>query len=64
MESTNFIPEKRTFTPREVADILSVHVDTVRNWITEGKLPCIRISRKVCRIRRDDLLIIVSPSEK
>jgi excisionase family DNA binding protein len=63
MKSTDILPEKRTFTPAEVADIMSVTVQTVRNWIDDGTLPCIRINRKVRRIRRDDLLIIISPTE-
>lgn len=64
VESTDILPEKRTFTPAEVAEIMSVTVQTVRNWIDDGRLPCIRINRKVCRIRRGDLLIIISPEVK
>ena len=60
MESTNILPEKRFFRIDEVADILSVTPKTVRNWIEEGRLPCCRITRQTVRVRRDDLLIVIS----
>lgn len=39
---------------RQVADILSVHINTVKRLITRGDLPASKIGR-VLRIGKDDL---------
>jgi len=41
-------------TVAEVAGILKLNQQTVRNWIDAGSLPAVRIGRRV-RIRRADL---------
>jgi excisionase family DNA binding protein len=41
-------------TVAQVADILRLNPQTVRNWIDAGTFPAIRIGRRV-RIKRDDL---------
>jgi excisionase family DNA binding protein len=38
----------------EVAELLKVNPQTVRNWIVKGTLPAVRVGRRV-RIRRVDL---------
>jgi excisionase family DNA binding protein len=38
----------------EVAELLRVNPQTVRNWIDKGSLPAARVGRRV-RIRRSDL---------
>jgi excisionase family DNA binding protein len=60
MESTDVIPEKRTFTPREVAEILKVDRRTVYNWFYDGTLPYFKVGPRLRRVRRDDLLIIIN----
>ena len=40
-------------TVAEVAAILKLNQQTIRNWIDAGKLPALRIGRRV-RIRRAD----------
>jgi excisionase family DNA binding protein len=40
-------------TVAEVADLLKLNQQTVRNWIDQGSLPAVRIGRRV-RIRRSD----------
>ena len=40
-------------TVAEVAEILKLNQQTVRNWIEQGKLPALRVGRRV-RIRRED----------
>ena len=40
-------------TVAEVAAILKLNQQTVRNWIDQGKLPAIRVGRRV-RIKRSD----------
>ena len=41
-------------TVAEVAGILKLNQQTVRNWIDQGSLPAVRVGRRV-RIRRADL---------
>jgi excisionase family DNA binding protein len=41
-------------TVAEVAEILRLNQQTIRNWIDAGSLPAVRIGRRV-RIRRSDL---------
>lgn len=41
-------------TVAEVAEILKLNQQTVRNWIDQGSLPALRVGRRV-RIRRSDL---------
>ena len=41
-------------TVAEVASILKLNQQTVRNWIDQDKLPAVRIGRRV-RVRRVDL---------
>ena len=40
-------------TVAEVAEILKLNQQTVRNWIDQGSLPALRVGRRV-RIRRSD----------
>ena len=44
-------------TVAEVAEILKLNQQTVRNWIDQGRLPALRIGRRV-RIRREDFLAL------
>lgn len=41
-------------TVAEVAELLKLNQQTVRNWIDQGSLPALRVGRRV-RIRRSDL---------
>ena len=45
-------------TVAEVAELLKLNQQTVRNWIDAGSLPAVRIGRRV-RIKREDLDRIV-----
>jgi excisionase family DNA binding protein len=38
----------------EVADLLKLNQQTVRNWIDQGSLPAVKVGRRV-RIKRSDL---------
>jgi excisionase family DNA binding protein len=60
MESTDILPEKRFFRIDEVAHIIGVTPQTVRNWIDEGRLKCCRFTKQTLRVKREDLLIIIS----
>lgn len=46
--------EDSFLTVAEVADLLRLNQQTVRNWIDAGSLPAIRVGRRV-RIKRSDL---------
>jgi len=41
-------------TVAEVAEMLKLNQQTVRNWIDQGSLPAVRVGRRV-RIKRSDL---------
>jgi excisionase family DNA binding protein len=48
-------PGAETFlTVADVAELLKLNQQTVRNWIDQGSLPALRVGRRV-RIRRTDL---------
>lgn len=46
-------------TVAEVAELLKLNQQTIRNWIDQGSLPAVRVGRRV-RIRRSDLDQILS----
>lgn len=46
--------EESFLTVAEVADLLRLNQQTVRNWIDAGSLPAVRVGRRV-RIKRSDL---------
>jgi excisionase family DNA binding protein len=46
--------EDAFLTVAEVAELLKLNQQTVRNWIDQGSLPALRVGRRV-RIRRTDL---------
>jgi|SRR5579884_350950 len=45
-------------TVAEVAEVLKLNQQTVRNWIDQGSLPALRVGRRV-RIRRDDFRVML-----
>ena len=47
-------PEDAFLTVAEVAATLKLNQQTVRNWIDQGRLPAVRIGRRV-RVRRADI---------
>jgi excisionase family DNA binding protein len=46
-------------TVAEVAEMLKLNQQTVRNWIDQGSLPAVRVGRRV-RIKRSDLERVLS----
>lgn len=50
--------EESFLTVAEVAELLRLNQQTVRNWIDAGTLPAVRVGRRV-RIKRSDLNRIV-----
>ena len=47
--------EAPILTPAEVAELMRVHVKTVRRWIAVGRLPATHINSRVIRVRRTDV---------
>lgn len=47
--------KKQMVSPADAAEMLSVDRDTVLRWIRAGKLPSVRLSRRIIRIRVSDL---------
>jgi excisionase family DNA binding protein len=47
-------PDETYLTVAEVAALLKLNQQTVRNWIDQGSLPALRVGRRV-RIKRSDL---------
>ena len=45
-------------TVAEVASILKLNQQTIRNWVDAGKLPAVRLGRRV-RIKRSDFDVLV-----
>lgn len=54
-------PDEVYLTVAEVAQTLRLNQQTVRNWIDQGRLPALRIGRRV-RIKRSDFERIVDAS--
>jgi excisionase family DNA binding protein len=50
--------EDTFLTVAEVAGLLKLNQQTVRNWIDQGSLPALRVGRRV-RIRRSDLELML-----
>lgn len=47
-------PAVELMSTSEAAELLDVHVNTIKNWIADGKLPAVRIGRS-WKVRRSDL---------
>jgi excisionase family DNA binding protein len=54
-------PEESYLTVAEVAEMLKLNQQTVRNWIDQGSLPALRVGRRV-RIKRSDLDRVLAQS--
>jgi excisionase family DNA binding protein len=54
-------PEETFLTVAEVAEILKLNQQTVRNWIDQGSLPALRVGRRV-RIKRSDFEQVLARS--
>lgn len=49
------------FTVAEVAAMLKLNPQTIRNWIDRGELACVRIGPRRVRIKRSDLDRLIQP---
>lgn len=54
-------PEDSFLTVAEVAEMLKLNQQTVRNWIDQGSLPALRVGRRV-RIKRSDFERVLAES--
>ena len=46
---------QKLLTPKEAAEALGVHRNTIYNWISSGRLTTIRFSKRTIRIPADNL---------
>lgn len=46
-------------TADEAAAILRVKTDTIYRWVSQGRIPCVRLGRKITRFRRSDLDLFI-----
>jgi excisionase family DNA binding protein len=53
--------EESFLTVAEVAEMLKLNQQTVRNWIDQGSLPALRVGRRV-RIKRSDFERVLAQS--
>src|SRR5580658_8851435 len=51
--------EESFLTVAQVAELLQLNQQTVRNWIDQGSLPAVRVGRRV-RVKRSDLDRIIA----
>ena len=54
-DSDSLIGEDEFLTVAEVAELLKVNPQTVRNWIDRNELPAVRVGQRRVRVRRADL---------
>jgi excisionase family DNA binding protein len=55
---------EKLYSPEEVASYLGVHVQTVRTWIREGRLPASRLAgQRALRVRESDVHRVLEPLE-
>jgi excisionase family DNA binding protein len=52
------------YSPKEAAERIGLHADTVLRLVKQGKLPAVRISRKVVRISHSDLAEFMKTSSE
>ncbi len=51
-------------TVAEVAEILRVNPQTIRNWIDAGALPAVRVGQRRVRIRGEDLQTLLDRGQR
>jgi excisionase family DNA binding protein len=57
------IGKREYLTPEEAAEVLAIHVQTLRGHVRSGKLPALRLAgERAIRIRRSDLEKIFEPA--
>jgi excisionase family DNA binding protein len=57
-------PLEKLLSTQEVADILGVHVQTVRQYIRLGELPAVKISPRLYKVRPEDLERFIEDKKK
>ena len=47
--------DEALLTADEAAALLRVRTGTIYRWVGQGRIPCVRLGRKMTRFRREDL---------
>ena len=60
---TTFSSDVEFITKKQASELLGVHLNTINNLILQKKLPAARIGERIIRIRKQDLLNLLTPFE-
>ena len=55
--------QNELITKKQASELLGVHVNTINNLILQKKLPASRIGERIIRIRKQDVLNLLTPYE-
>ena len=55
--------QNELITKIQASELLGVHVNTINNLILQKKLPASRIGERIIRIRKQDVLNLLTPYE-
>jgi excisionase family DNA binding protein len=61
---STLLPDAERITINEAAELLGVHRNTIRNLILRQELAAERIGARIIRIRKQDLLDLLTPYER
>jgi len=61
VEAENVEGFEKLYTLTEVATVMRVHLETVRNWVREGRLKALKPG-KAYRVRESDLRALMGPT--
>lgn len=50
-------------TKKQASELLGVHLNTINNLILQKKLPAARIGERIIRLRKQDVLNLLTPYE-
>ncbi|MDB4893170.1 MAG: Helix-turn-helix domain [Gemmatimonadetes bacterium] len=53
---------RQLITPARAAEIFGVHRETIYLWIKDGRLPAVKLSRRMTRIRMADVDALIERS--
>jgi excisionase family DNA binding protein len=55
--------QNELITKKQASELLGVHLNTINNLIIQKKLPALRIGERIIRIRKQDVLNLLTPYE-
>jgi excisionase family DNA binding protein len=52
--------ERLLLTVREVAELLGIRPGSVYHWVSQGRLPCVRLSSRCLRFRAEEIQRLIA----